>query len=426
MIADMTRNQNFAYDDTGRLTAASGAYGAYSYSYDLAGNRIAHSRPGINESHTIALSSNRLQQISGGITRSFTYDAAGNAANDNRGPGANYVYTHDAAGDMAQADRDGLTLARYTSDARRLRVVRDLPGAGVPKTHFIYDADGQLLAEHDGTSGAVLREVIWLPLQEQAQSALPIGWVDAAASGAPLYMVHADHLNRPQKLSDATGAVVWDAVSGPFGEPHSITGILAQNLRFPGQYADSETLLSYNWNRSYDPQLGRYLQSDPIGLEGGINTYAYVEGNPVRYTDPSGLVIDTLADLGFIGYDFYRLLQDGACNLSDNLAALGLDAAGAIIPGITGLGAASRAGKAFTKAGKQVIKEKNAAKNAGKMKCENCSQDVVPGKQHQKGVTPPENEAHVDHIQPKSKGGAGSPENGRVLCRSCNLSKRNR
>ena len=123
----------------------------------------------------------------------------------------------------------------------------------------------------------------------------------------------------PQKLTDQAGAIAWDGVFAPFGETHATTGTLAQNLRFPGQYADSESALSYNWHRSYDPSLGRYLQSDPIGLAGGINTYAYVEGNPLRYTDPEGLIIDTIADLGFLGYDIYRLLQDGACNLSDNL-----------------------------------------------------------------------------------------------------------
>ncbi len=295
------RSQSFAYDDLNRLTAATGAYGAYGYTYDLSGNRIAQSRPAGNDAYSIALSSNRLMQITGATTRSFTYDAAGNAANDNRGSGAfssNYAYTYDAAGGMAQAERDGLTLARYTSDARHLRAIRDLPGAAVPKTHFLYDADGNLLAEHDGVTGAVLREMIWLPAQEQTPSALPVGWVDASATGAPLYFVHADHLGRPQKLTDQAGAVTWDARFEPFGESVAIYGALSQNLRFPGQYADSESGLSYNWHRTYDPSLGRYLQSDPIGLAGGINTYAYVEGNPLRYTDPDGLNPATGAIIG--------------------------------------------------------------------------------------------------------------------------------
>ena len=116
-----------------------------------------------------------------------------------------------------------------------------------------------------------------------------VRFVSAGTSAPGIYSVHADHLGTPQKMIDANQALVWDAVYTPFGQVHSITGTATNNQRFPWQYTDAETGFKYNYFRDYDPTTGRYIQSDPIGLLGGYNRYAYVFGNPVSRFDFYGL-----------------------------------------------------------------------------------------------------------------------------------------
>jgi 5-methylcytosine-specific restriction endonuclease McrA len=83
----------------------------------------------------------------------------------------------------------------------------------------------------------------------------------------------------------------------------------------------------------------------------------------------------------------------------------------------------SRPGARFTKKDKAVVKQDNASRNEGKNRCENCGVETVQPQQHKKGITPPKNETHVDHIVPRAKGGEGEPDNGQVLCRECNIKK---
>jgi RHS repeat-associated protein len=102
-----------------------------------------------------------------------------------------------------------------------------------------------------------------------------------------------DHLGTPLNLLDESGAVVWEADYEPFGGAKIGTQSFSNNFRFPGQYFDSETRLHYNYHRYYNPTIGRYLTPDPIGLDGGINLFAYVKNNPLRWRDPIGLEDDS-------------------------------------------------------------------------------------------------------------------------------------
>jgi RHS repeat-associated protein len=104
-----------------------------------------------------------------------------------------------------------------------------------------------------------------------------------------------DHLNTPRLIADSAGTTVWRWDQGePFGndvpnDNPSGAGAFDFPLRFPGQYADRETNLAYNWMRDYDSAIGRYVESDPMGLMAGLNTYNYVRGNPLFNVDPTGL-----------------------------------------------------------------------------------------------------------------------------------------
>ena len=101
-----------------------------------------------------------------------------------------------------------------------------------------------------------------------------------------------NHLQAPLQAIDKQGNIRWAAQYTAFGQTSIISSgdsAINSNLRLPGQYADSESGLYYNWQRYYDANTGRYISSDPIGLAGGLNRYAYVGGNPVGWEDPSGL-----------------------------------------------------------------------------------------------------------------------------------------
>ncbi len=137
-------------------------------------------------------------------------------------------------------------------------------------------------------------------------------FVAAGAQPANLLYVHPDHLGSPQKITDAGQTTVWDGVFDPFGREIAIAGLAAMQMRFPGQYADPETAYSYNYFRDYDTSLGRYLQSDPLGLVAGLNTFSYVDQNPINSIDPTGECPWCIGFAVGVGIDFvFQLIDNG-------------------------------------------------------------------------------------------------------------------
>jgi RHS repeat-associated protein len=116
---------------------------------------------------------------------------------------------------------------------------------------------------------------------------------------------HPEHLNTPRLVADATGTTVWRwDQAEPFGvnvpdENPSGLGVFDLPLRLPGQYFDKETNFHYNYYRDYDPSIGRYVESDPIGLTGGLNTYVYAHAASLNYVDREGLISQGQA--GYLG-----------------------------------------------------------------------------------------------------------------------------
>ena len=209
--------------------------------------------------------SNRLASIAqaGATVRSFTYDAAGNMTGDTRS-GTAYAAAISDAGRMAQLKVGGVIKANYTYDARnRLSVRRTLNMTPAGTTHLIHDAWDHVIVETNG-AGTAVREYVWF-------GDLPVAVLDGSASttNPTLLWVHADHLKRPDLMTDSAKAVVWKALYEPFGAVSSITGNAANTMRLPGQWYQLETGLHYNWWRHYDPTLGRYTQPDPLGISQG-------------------------------------------------------------------------------------------------------------------------------------------------------------
>lgn len=263
-------SQKLTYDALDRLKTAIGAYGSESFTYDPNGNRNSYN----GTSWMYTANSNRLTAMG---TTTVTSNANGSITNVAYARAMGLTYFK--SGRLASVTSGGSTVLSYLYDGFGHRVTKTDTAQ-----HFEqYDQLGRYIEETDNTFTTKL-DYIYL-------DGMPVATFVPNGSTGTLSFLHTDRLGTPRLATNASKAIGWNGTtSDPFNAPNTVSGnTIANNLRLPGQEYELGGGFNHNGWRDYAPGLGRYLESDPIGLAGGINTYAYVESNPHTFVDFDGL-----------------------------------------------------------------------------------------------------------------------------------------
>jgi RHS repeat-associated protein len=294
------------FDSAGRVSALTVAAGQdvpleqLDFRYDGAGNVVQRGRNGAAQRYQYdAMRRLRAERgvMPAALQVSYRYDALGSrlaAAPDydtfgrQRSKGEQ-SFRYNEQHQLVAVQAGGAEVASYRYDALGNRIAKTVRGQ---TTYYVYDAAHQLVAEAD-QHGNWTRQYLYIDGRP-----VLLMQAEGAVQTRAVYAVHADQRGLPLAVTDAQQRVVWRQDFDAFGnlrqEPLrraslGDANVVQMNLRMAGQYADAETGLYYNIHRYYDPQQGRYLTPDPLGLEGGEHSYAYVKGNPLSGTDPLGL-----------------------------------------------------------------------------------------------------------------------------------------
>lgn len=221
-----------------------------------------------------------------------------------------YIYNYEER--LIAVKVDGQTVGRYAYNPEGHRIKKSVNGV---TTYFLYNEEG-LAAEYDA-HGNLIKEYHFKPYATWMTEPL----FQRAADGQ-VYYYQNDHLGTSQRMVRSNGVVVWQAYYSAFGEAEVVIEIVQNNLRLPGQYYEQETGLHHNYFRDYDPELGRYLKSDPIGLFGGLNTFVYVLGRPSFYVGPTGTFFVPGAIVGAVIGGFSAALSANPCLSGGRLAGV--------------------------------------------------------------------------------------------------------
>ena len=340
---DEEKNEQLSYNAYGELTRVTDTDSNQTtqYQYDLNANRLGFSSPKAKADYEYKAGTDQLLNITATTnnneqTSTYRYDAAGNPTLISVQQGQDgkaqtqRQFTYGARGQLTQIiDANQTTDYRYNHAMQRVSktIAND-------EQRYLWQ-QGLLDAEIkvNDNQETLTRRYIYVGLR-------PIAMIDYDSDNSPsIYTIHTDHLGTPQQVSNDKQEIVWQGEYEAFGQvtvkatpqnntqdmqakrkgwlpslmnsanaTQSITNEPFEfNLRFAGQYEDSESGYYYNWHRYYNPETGRYLTSDPIGLNGGLNTYGYAGQNPVQAIDPWGLLTEVY---------FMNPIQDGISHSS--------------------------------------------------------------------------------------------------------------
>ena len=331
---DAQHDQYFIMDELNRLVTGIGSYGEKQYAYDSASNRTALNW--LNQENQLYYYDNNSNRLLMRSNTDYQYDPTGNVIATGE-----LAFTYNAHNRLVSASRAGKQIAEYQHNLLGQRVSKHLfseNGTTQNTTNQTTTNTQQPVANNTGGSflERLLRRLIALvisiieqlfpqidngnnndnneslmlfsynqndllsgeyldngkPVREYLYLGfMPVIMIEGSDDQTQISYYLNDHLGTPQMLLNQQQQIRWHAHYTPFGQANIVEAQSTQPLRFPGQYFDEETELHYNYFRSYDPKTGRYIQSDPIGLDGGLNTYGYVGGNPLLFIDQYGLMI---------------------------------------------------------------------------------------------------------------------------------------
>lgn len=286
--ATATVSRTFSYDGLDRVTGQkNGAAVVEGFSYDATGNRLSKTVGTSTLTYGYGTLDHRLNSV-GSTARS--YDPNGNTtAIDTSTKGK--VFTFDDRNRLRDVKIANKLKASYRYNGEGERVLRTDSATTANTRQFVYDEAGRLLGEYT-TTGVRIQEYVWLDDTLLA--------ILSDHDGSTYQFVETDHLGTPRAvIHPVKNSIIWRwnlnntsfGDHAPIADPDANRLGYTLNLRYPGQVYDSISGMNYNYFRDYDPGTGRYVESDPIGLGGGMSTYGYVDENPISFSDPFGLEV---------------------------------------------------------------------------------------------------------------------------------------